>query len=376
MLRKHIKVEPSRYYYYADKVGLLIWQDMVSGFQSAENQTQHVKPNAPKDWVRPKESSALWETEWKAIMDHLKFFPSIVTWVPFNEGWGQFDTARIVKWTQEYDPTRLVDGVSGWTDRGVGDMNDAHHYPGPGMEPALQNPGRIIVLGEFGGLGLPVEGHLWNPGMRNWGYRTYTTEEELKKQYTELIHNMSPMINKGLSAAIYTQTTDVEGEVNGLMTYDRKVIKIDPEYLKSVNESLYHKPIKTVDLLLDSEITSQKMSISYEKPKNLDVKSFKGSTTVEAPVNIKKGEDAWLFREFKINDPSKDVQLRLYGIGDAKIYINGKMVVDKFMRTKRHYDEVNLSAVGAKFNNGNNTIVLEVTNVKNNMDMDFGLYAY
>lgn len=135
---------------------------------------------AGEDWIRPDASAKDYEREWKSIIDHLKFFPSIVTWVSFNEGWGQYDTERIVKWTQKYDPTRLVDGVSGWTDRGVGDMNDAHHYPGPGMEPAAQNPGRIIVLGEFGGLGLPIKDHLWNPKMRNWGYRTYDSGKRLK----------------------------------------------------------------------------------------------------------------------------------------------------------------------------------------------------
>ncbi len=228
MLRKHIKVEPSRYYHDADSLGILIWQDMVTGFKTSEKATQHVQSGAKEDWQRPKNSADEFENEWKAIIDHLSFFPSIVTWVTFNEGWGQYDTKRIVEWTQKYDPSRVIDGVSGWEDRGVGNMIDTHQYPGPGMELASLNPGRVVVLGEFGGLGLPIQNHLWNPEMRNWGYRTYKSGKELVKEYAELIHNMYPMINRGLSAAVYTQTTDVEGEVNGLMTYDRDSIKIDP----------------------------------------------------------------------------------------------------------------------------------------------------
>ena len=376
MLRKHIKVEPSRYYYYADKIGLLIWQDMVTGFQTAENATQHIKPKAEKDWDRPDASAKQFEKEWKSIIDHLKFFPSIVTWVSFNEGWGQYDTERIVKWTQKYDPTRLVDGVSGWTDRGVGDMNDAHQYPGPGMEPAMQNPGRIIVLGEFGGLGLPVENHLWNPKMRNWGYRTYHSSKELKKQYAELIHNMAPMVNKGLSAAIYTQTTDVEGEVNGLITYDREKVKMDVNDIREINELMYQKPVKTVDILADSEAKPKKMFVSYEKPSVLDSRFKKGAKAVNGPQTVKKGEDVWLMKEFTLKDLPDNLQLRLYGVGDIKIYLNGKPVIEKFLRTKRHYDEVNLSDYTSSLKKGENTIIMEVNEVKNNADFDFGLYRF
>src|SRR5690606_18692103 len=206
------------------------------------------------------------EQEWTAVIDRLRFFPSIVVWVPFNEGWGQYDTKRVVEWTMQYDPTRIIDGVSGWTDRGVGHMNDAHQYPGPAMEPAEQNPGRIIVLGEFGGLGLPLENHLWNPSMRNWGYRTYMTTDELIKEYTRLIHHMYPMIGRGLSAAVYTQTTDVEGEVNGLMTYDRRKIKIDPALLRMLHSPLYQAPRYNRPVTEDSEVSPQQLLIATADP--------------------------------------------------------------------------------------------------------------
>ncbi|MFV0266839.1 MAG: glycoside hydrolase family 2 protein, partial [Draconibacterium sp.] len=254
MLRKHIKVEPWVYYYYADSLGLLLWQDMVSGFKTADRNVQHVKWDAESDWSRPKESADQVLYEMKEEIDQLRFFPSIVTWVIFNEGWGQFDTKRVVDWSMEYDPTRIIDGVSGWIDRKCGHMYDVHQYPGPGMEPAVQNPGRVMVLGEFGGLGLPLEGHLWNPGMRNWGYRTYTDTPTLIKEYAKLMYSLAPLRYKGLSAAVYTQTTDVEGEVNGLMTYDREVIKMDPELLRILHMPLYGKESrKVVNFISDSE---------------------------------------------------------------------------------------------------------------------------
>ncbi len=375
MLRKHIKVEPSRYYYYADKIGMLIWQDMVTGFQTQHSDVQHVGATAEKDWNRPQESVKQFETEWQSIMNHLKFFPSIVTWVPFNEGWGQFETKRIVEWTKQHDPSRLVDGVSGWTDRRVGDMMDVHQYPGPGMEPAELNKGRIAVLGEFGGLGLPVEDHLWNPGMRNWGYRTYHSEEELYKEYKDLIQNMYPMINRGLSAAIYTQTTDVEGEVNGLMTYDREVVKIDPERIRELNEMMYRKPGNSNVILSDSEAAEQDFSITSKKPdmeklEKIDLKKSKG------PVQLKKDDHIWAVRSFELENLTDNLQLRIYALGDVKVYINGEVVLDKFLRTKRHYDEINLSSHTSALKKGKNQIVVEVKDTRSDSDFDFGLYSF
>ena len=229
MVRKHVKVEPERWYYHADRLGLLVWQDMPNG-------DQHIERTAP-DLVRSSDSASVYHKELKAMIDTHANHPSIVVWVPFNEGWGQFDTDAVLSLVKEYDPTRLVDGPSGWADRGSGDIYDLHDYPGPPLLAPLELD-RAVVLGEFGGLGLPLEGHLWW-NKRNWGYRTYATTDELHESYEELMKRLSPLVVKGLAAAVYTQTTDVEGEVNGLMTYDREVVKFDAESLTAIHQALY-----------------------------------------------------------------------------------------------------------------------------------------
>ncbi len=224
MLRKHVKVEPQRFYYWCDKLGILVWQDMPS---SLFDRKQYSSEQLEK-------IDAQWKLEWQRIMAALYNHPSIVMWVPFNEGWGQYDTERITAWTKNYDPSRLVNNASGWTDKNVGDVHDTHKYPEPGM--GKPEAFRAVVLGEFGGLGLPVEGHLWNPGERNWGYRTYKTVNEFEEKYAEVVREMHRLAPEGLAAGVYTQTTDVEIEVNGLMTYDREVIKLDPEKFSSLNK--------------------------------------------------------------------------------------------------------------------------------------------
>ena len=174
-------------------------------------------------------------TELRAMIRHLQNYPSIVAWVPFNEGWGEHATNDILRLVKQLDPSRLVDGPSGWEDRGYGDMRDMHKYPGPDMYPPIED--RASVLGEFGGLGWPVEGHLWG-SKRNWGYKTYTDQAGLNAAYQEVVEKLEALIHDGLSAAVYTQTTDVEGEVNGLMTYDRKVVKYDVDRMATIHARL------------------------------------------------------------------------------------------------------------------------------------------
>jgi galactose mutarotase len=217
LIRKHVKVEPERWYALCDRLGILVWQDMPSG----DNDT----PEAKEEFG----------VELGHVVDALRNHPSIVMWVPFNEGWGQHDTGRYVAWLKAYDPTRLVDDASGWTDRRVGDVMDMHDYPGPGM-PALES-GRAAVLGEFGGLGLPLPGHLWNQRTA-WGYRSFTTTGSLWSAYRQLMLELRPLVAGGLAAAVYTQTTDVETEVNGLMTYDRAVVKLPPA-AAALHDTLY-----------------------------------------------------------------------------------------------------------------------------------------
>jgi beta-galactosidase/beta-glucuronidase len=238
MARKHVKVEPDRWYYWCDKLGLLVWQDMPSGDKSA----RWKGPSGfdGEEMKRTPESTAIFEREWKEIVNQLYNHPSIVVWVPFNEGWGQFDTVRILNWTKQLDPTRLVDGPSGGNHFPAGDIIDHHQYPGPGAPAAVTD--RAMVLGEFGGLGLPLKGHTWQ-GEKNWGYRSFTNAMDLTKAYVGLMEKLQPMIEeKGLSAAIYTQTTDVEVEVNGLMTYDRKVIKMPIPIVSRANALRSVKP--------------------------------------------------------------------------------------------------------------------------------------
>ncbi len=376
MLRKHIKVEPSRYYYHADTMGLLLWQDMPSGF--AGPGPSHVAAEAKEDWIRPKESAVQFEKEWMAIMDHLRFFPSIVMWVPLNEGWGQYDTKRIAKLTKDYDPSRLVDAPSGWTDRGVGDVNDAHQYPGPGMEPPIANKGRAIVLGEFGGLGLVMKDHIWNPNKRNWGYKTYQENEKLVSEYRELMHNMELMIPRGLSAAIYTQTTDVEGEVNGLLTYDREVVKIPEPLLRKLHAPLYKKTEGRVSFInKTSEVEPNRFSYRVG---TADADWARQATAVSfAPVTgktaLKKGESVFAYQDFTISDKPEGLGLKLLGFGDAKIYLNGELIWEEDkIRTKRHYDDINITEKIHLLKEGANRLAVECRDATQDMDFDFGLY--
>ncbi len=228
MLRKHVKVEPARLYYWCDKLGLMVWQDMPNG-------DKHIRGKEP-DLKRSEESATQFELELKRVIDALRNHPCIVMWVPFNEGWGQYDTARIADLVKKHDPTRLVNQASGWADRGAGDVHDIHKYPGPAAPPTEEK--RAAVLGEFGGLGLPVKGHTWQDE-KNWGYRSFDTRQQLTEAYLALIDNLSSLISGGLCAGVYTQTTDVEIEVNGLMTYDRAMIKMDVEKVAAANRRLY-----------------------------------------------------------------------------------------------------------------------------------------
>ena len=244
MIRKHIKVEPARWYYWCDKLGIMVWQDMPSGMVVLSDpdgkklhHVQHVSQDAP-DLNQRTEHTAQFEYELKRMIDQHFNTPSIVIWVPFNEGWGQYDTCRIAAWIKGYDPTRLVNAVSGWALRPCGDIYDIHTYQKDLTKPEIQKD-RATVIGEYGGIGYPIEGHLWNPKMRNWGYQTYHSAQELLDNYIYKFNQIEEMKKLGVSAAVYTQTTDVEGEVNGLMTYDRKVIKIPAEKLKKIHEVLY-----------------------------------------------------------------------------------------------------------------------------------------
>ena len=240
MIRKHVKVEPARWYYYCDVLGMLVWQDMPSGDLGNQWESRPGIYGRATDKDRTPESESVFRTEWKEIMQDLHNFPSIIVWVPFNEAWGQFKTEEIVEWTMQKDPSRLVNTASGGNFEDVGHIIDLHNYPEPLMpQPDLFGQKRVLVLGEFGGLGLPVENHTWQE-KNNWGYQSFKNNTELFNRYSEFIDRIPNLISRGLSAAVYTQTTDVEVETNGLMTYDRKQIKMPVEKLKELHQKLYN----------------------------------------------------------------------------------------------------------------------------------------
>lgn len=233
MIRKHVKVEPARWYTHCDRMGILVWQDMPNGDRSPRWQMRNYFNGT--EMIRSVESEANFRKEWKEIMDLTISNPSVVVWVPFNEAWGQFKTPEIVEWTKNYDPSRLVNPASGGNHYQVGDMLDLHHYPNPQM--FLFDAQRVNVLGEYGGIGLPIQGHLWQPD-KNWGYVQFKNSKEVTDEYIKYAEELKQLIKIGFSGAVYTQTTDVEGEVNGLLTYDRKVIKLEEDRVRKVNQEI------------------------------------------------------------------------------------------------------------------------------------------
>jgi hypothetical protein len=322
MARKHVKVESARWYYWCDKLGLLVWQDMPAG-----------------DSPRNDASKANFRGEYKAMIDALHNFPCIVMWVPFNEGWGQYDTPDIVEWTQKYDPTRPVNEASGWHDRGSGDVSDAHSYPGPGMR--LVEKDRVVVLGEFGGLGMPVVSHTWQ-AEKNWGYISYKTREELTAAYVGLLTRVRPLIAQGLSAAVYTQTSDVEIEVNGLMTYDREVVKMDLKQVADAATKLYLPPPIVKTLVPTSQSQPQMWKYTVENPGNEWFKTgFEDSKWKTGPGGfgtegtpgssvrtVWNTSDIWIRRTFELDELPAigEVSLSIHHDEDAEVYINGQLI--------------------------------------------------
>lgn len=234
MIRKHVKVEPALWYAHCDKIGMLVWQDMPSGDNHGPS-WQNKDYYQGAEFNRSSESEANYRQEWTEIMDFLYNCPSVVTWVPFNESWGQFKTAEISDWTKAKDSSRLVNPASGGNFFPTGDILDLHQYPAPKMY--LYDGQRVNVLGEFGGIGLVKEGHVWTPD-RNWGYVEFKNEKEVTDTYVDYVKQLIDLVDDGFSAGVYTQTTDVEIEVNGLMTYDREKVKVEEDRVRAINREL------------------------------------------------------------------------------------------------------------------------------------------
>ena len=233
-IRKHVKVEPARWYTHCDRLGMVVWQDMPSMFGEGGGWQPRGFFQGEERTVS-KKFEETYRKEWKEIMESLHSYPCIAIWVPFNEAWGQFKTKEITEWTKSMDPSRLVNSASGGNYFDCGDIVDSHDYGNPIMY--MFNNQKVNVVGEYGGIGCAVDGHLWVKD-KNWGYGKMRSQEEVTKKFVELTNRFIDMTKYGCFGAIYTQTTDVEIEVNGLFTYDRKVLKVDEEKVREVNQKL------------------------------------------------------------------------------------------------------------------------------------------
>lgn len=379
MLRKHVKVEPARFYYHCDRLGLLVWQDMPSGDRYIGRQDADIE--------RSPESAEHFERELKAMIDTFHNHPSVIMWVVYNEGWGQWDTKRLADWVKRYDPTRLVNSASGWTDRGVGDVIDVHAYPGPVMQPPESR--RASVLGEFGGLGWPVADHLWW-NKKNWGYRTFESQAELQRKYVSVVRQLRPLIGRGLSAAVYTQTSDVEGEVNGLMTYDREILKIDPRAVVELHRRLYLPPPRIKEVVPTSLDYPQTWRYTFEQPAvnwtesgfdDSSWKTGKGMFGREGTPGVRVGTawttaDIWLRRVFHLDRiPQGDLRLNVYHDEDAEVYINGA-VAGSFTRWITSHILADLTAEGrSALKKGPNVLAVHCHQSGGGQGVDVGLSA-
>ena len=366
LARKHVKVEPARWYYHADRLGLLVWQDMPS----ANNRTSASREHFARELQR--------------VVDALRHHPSILMWVPFNEGWGQHDTERYTTWLQAYDPTRLVNSASGWTDRGTGSVADLHAYPGPTIPPDDER--RARVLGEFGGLGLPLEGHTWLD-RDNWGYRSFPDTVALGHAYRALLRQLRLLIGEGLAAAIYTQTTDVEIEVNGIMTYDRAMVKLPPD-APALHRRLYGSPPTVHSVVATSRGEGQLWRYTTDRPAADWMQSAfdddgwqeglggfgrtpDTGTRVRTPWT---SPDLWLRRGFAL--PNRAVvapHLIIRHDEDAEVYLNGTLVA-----SLTGYDQTYTllpldDAARRLLRAGANTLAVHVRNTRGAQYVDVGL---
>ena len=389
--RKHVKVEPARWYYHCDRLGLIVWQDMPNGnLRRGSSGSLLVRPEHEADADRPAESATQFEAELAELIDSFSFFQSIVMWVPFNEGWGQYDVARIDSMIRERDPTRLINATSGWTDRGIGDVFDAHLYPGPGMERVPQD--RATLLGEFGGLGWPVDGHLWWTDRRNWGYRTYFSREELNARYSEVVGNLVGPRALGLAAAIYTQTTDVEGEVNGLMTYDRELVKFDEERLNALHDRIYASEGVAGVLLPTSEYRPHEWEYRMSAPEGdwTDSDSADGWQAGAAPFQsgsnpnlptgtVWEGGPIWIRAAFDLETVPDNLWIEAYhAVDSGTVYLNGQEILDfdgLRLGGQRHYRHMDMSAHVGLLRQGPNVLAVTGEYAEAQRALDFGLYT-
>ena len=366
LVRKHVKVEPDRWYYWCDKLGLLVWQDMPS----AKNTTPQGRTQ--------------FEVELQRMIEGRRNHPSIIMWVLFNEGWGQYDTERLTGWIKSLDKSRLVDDASGWTDKRVGDVIDMHSYPGP--EAPVRESDRAAVLGEFGGLGLGLVGHTWSTNF--WGYLRMTNTSTLAERGSKLFERLRILRDSyGLSGAVYTQTADVETECNGLLTYDRGIAKLDPTILRAAIRKGSGKqfwaavPDALQGRIIWKYTTSKPDSSSWTQPGFDDSKWSEGTGgfgTQDTPgsfVNTTwNSSDIWLRREFAINKADlTGARIQIHHDEDAEVYFNGVLAANEpgFVTS---YEEVQPDAEAlAALHDGTNVMAVHCHQTTGGQYIDVGI---
>jgi hypothetical protein len=376
LLRKHAKVEPERWYYWTDKLGILVWQDMPQAFGDLNDAAK-----------------AQWLTEWKREIATHDNHPSIVVWTTFNEGWGQHDTEAIVALTKQLDPTRLVNNASGWTDKGVGDIRDTHAYPGPSS--TMPEPTRAAVNGEFGGVTERVPDHMWTKNVMGYG-KTLTNRWQVTQRYQELLKKGYGIRDtRGTCALVYTQLTDVEQESNGLMTYDRSVIKVLPNIVKAANEGRF-LPLPPApplpvnhDLVPTSEdvgrawqYTTHKPGDDWTKP-DFDASSWKtgpapfgqGVGNPNTPWTDKPG-DIWLRRMVILpaNIPANLV-VRTIHDEDVEVYVNGVLAASALGFVGDYVNLPMSDAAHAALKPGENLIAVHCHQTVGGQIIDVGITA-
>ena len=386
-IRNHLKVRPRRYYAYCDRIGMMVWQDQVSG--APHPKWTRLQPN-PEDQDWPDVAHAQFMYELREMIDHLYNAPSIVSWVPFNEAWGQHQTLEVGNWTVAYDPSRLVNIASGGNFWPVGDVVDHHNYPHPDF-PVHDSRFKeyVKVVGEFGGHGFVVDKkHVWNPEAKNWGYGGLPkTKEELLGRYRESIRRMIQLKRHGLAGGIYTQTADVEAEVNGLMTYDREVLKFSAKDLKLLHEQVYAAkllgkpalPVAAQNKVPVRYTTTEPVG-DWMKPGFDDHKWKQGAAGLGAPgtpnANIKtiwNTPRVWIRTSFDYDPIKGKLLLIVFWDENATIYVNG-VVAAKLDGYTAQYELKEISnAAQASLKEGKNTLAVHCQNALGGQYIDVSL---
>ncbi len=400
MIRKHIKVEPRRYYHHCDKIGMIMWQDQVSNGYGKNREEESTSPRwtrmapNPTDANWPEDAHSQWLDEYKRMVDHLRDAPCIGVWVPFNEAWGQHATMEVGKFAAELDPTRLINIASGGNFWPVGDIADHHEYPHPAFPTSDKRFDNYVkVVGEFGGHGWPVKEHLWRTDANNWGYGGLPKSmEEWQGRYRTSIAILAGLRSEGIGAGVYTQTTDVEGEINGLLTYDR-VRKVDPAWLREQSQFLLKSPTKlTSKTVLQStaEEPSQMWQFTTTAPAEKWMQpSFNSSAWGEAEAGFGAGNPAppdakirsawtsseiWIRKSFDLTElPKESVYLRLYHDEDCVVYINGKEVA-RLNGYSTRYLNLPLADQGALVQ-GKNVIAIHCKQTGGGQFIDAGIFV-